>query len=204
MNRPLPLPHTLRRCGWCVPLILLLMMGCRSPEPTYVTLEPLPPQTQRHSEAAGPVAVGELRLPPEVDRQRLVTRKGTHRVDPAPSARWAAPLEELVRSALRNNLADRLPAEAVAGPAQRLDRDAYVVTVAFETFSCDAEGGASLDATWRLLDAEGRSLVTRTAAIRTPAAGDAPRDAARAMSTALAELADRIATEIAARADDPQ
>ena len=151
----------------------MLLPGCRSPEPTFVTIDPVSSGADRGAVLATPIAIGEITLPPEADRRSLIIRRDTSRVALDPVARWAAPLDEIVKSALRANLVQRLPTGSVLGPAQPLDAtEANVLTLAMQTFSADAEGRVRLDATWRLLNADGESLLTREQSIETPAAGE--------------------------------
>lgn len=173
---------------------ILLIAGCRSPEPTFITLQPLPPASEFVKTASTPIAVGEVTLPTEVDRKSLVFRHESNRLEIDPTARWGAPFDELVRETLWENLNDRLPAGDVLAPSRTLDTiDADVLTVVFETFSADARGDVHLDATWRLLDPAGETLLVRNVSLKTSAGSDTPSEIARAMSEALRHFTDRIA-----------
>ena len=194
----------LPRWGFAAVVAVALTAGCQSPEPTFVTLDAVPPTSAPPEAIATPIAVGEVDLPPEVDRKSLVVRHGSSRVEIDPTVRWAAPLQELLRQTLRDTLADRLPAGAVIGPSQRLDATGgKVLTVVFETFSVDAEGGVELAATWRLLNRDGESLLTRNESLETKAKSPSPQDIARAMSEALGALVDRMVQAFAKQSTDP-
>ncbi|MFW6335869.1 MAG: PqiC family protein [Phycisphaeraceae bacterium] len=188
----------LPRWGFAAVAAAVLLTGCRSPEPTFLTLDAMPPTSAPPEAIATAIAVGEVTLPPEVDRRSVVIRRGSSGVEVDPTLRWAAPLDELVRTTLRDNLTDRLPADSVLGPSQPLDATGgKVLTVVFETFSVDAEGGAELVATWRLLNRAGESLMTRKEQFKIRSKNQTPQDMASAVSQALGMLADRIAQELA-------
>jgi uncharacterized lipoprotein YmbA len=112
-------------------------------------------------------------------------------------ARWSAPLGDLARDALAQDLADRLPGVAILPGRSNAPAGALDLTV--EILSLRHAGRAfELDATVELVDAHSGAIVDQqhvrlsAAAERTDATAEA-----EALSRLLAALADRISPRIA-------
>jgi uncharacterized lipoprotein YmbA len=132
------------------------------------------------------IRVARVTLPGEVDRAELVQRIDANRLRLAEEDRWAAPLAEMVRRTLTDDLRSRVP--AASGEPDALSVD-------IEEFIGDANCSVSLRATWSLTRAGAHQPATHGyEAIRTDASGACTVGAIPdAMSRALGELSNRIA-----------
>jgi uncharacterized lipoprotein YmbA len=175
-------------------LALLLLAGCALVNARYYALVAVP----GHRVAAGgpPVAVEAVRLPDALDRPEVVRRVAAS-VDTSERDRWAAPLAELMRRVLGEDLTVRLPPGMVAPPGPA-GADTRRLIVDVEDFAADAEGHVVLAAAWTLLGAEvaPSPALRGTERIEIDGAPGYPAQAA-GMSRALGELADRIAAAVA-------
>ncbi len=194
---------------------LLLLAGCAtpgggSPAPRYFLLEvpaaiaPLP------GARAFDLALGPVRIAEYLDQPHVVARAPGGEVTRYERARWAMPLGANLSDVLRGTLERLLPgtrtvAYPAAQPAPVSHRIALEVLRLDGTPAVDADGAATLVASWRILDADGATLAwpeartTLSAAVR-------GRDAAAlvAAETALAgELATRIAQALLALSPAP-
>ena len=173
------------------------LAGCAGAPTRIHTLEPSP------GEAAGRWArpafrVDAVHIPPAFDRPELVRREGPYTVALSDRDRWAAPLGELVRRALTQDLASRLPAGAVIFPDAPKPPVAAGLVVDILTLSSGPDG-VRMQASWTWLapraDAALPAAVVapRSVTLTTPSRGEAPEALAPELSELLAKLADAIA-----------
>jgi uncharacterized lipoprotein YmbA len=144
------------------------------------------------------VQLGPVTLAPELDRPELVTRSSPNRVHVADFERWAAPLADQVRRVLSDDLAARLPpgqiidtAEPAGGEPRR------TLSIAIDEFYGDDACAVSLRAGWSLSGPNAGSL-HGTEQLHIPGSAPCGDQLPAAMSRALAALAERLATVIAA------
>jgi hypothetical protein len=183
--------------------MLCVLAGCGASPPThYYTLQatvpevaPLPSVPELHDQV--PLRLEPVVIPPELDRLELVVRSGRYRVKIEDSERWAAPLDDQIRRALSDDLAQRLPAHAMADynePAGNQPR--RLLTVAIGEFYADESCAVSLRADWTL-KGPGASVDRGSLQLQQPAS--LPCDSGAmpaAMSMAVGSLADRLAQSI--------
>lgn len=181
--------------------ILLLLAGCAAAKPmTYLSLAPVPgaPVT---AAAGKPITVAHVEMPPSIDRLALTTESGPSTLDLDPNATWAAPLGEMATQVLAQDLASRLPGSTVLMPGEAIPAGgARVVRVDVLRFLPINEPGSEkvvLDANWQMLSPGGAVLHGNQARIEVPSGPGAAAEA-EAMSTALGQLADRIAAALGA------
>lgn len=185
------------RARW---LLLVSLCGCSSSPPTsFYMLEPVAPEAGVVEAGGGPIAVGRVTLPPELERDELVRWEGAHSLDVASTERWAAPLATLVRRTLALDLAARLPDELVRVPGQPgVDSAARYVVVSFAAFDAGPDGEVAIGARWCLTGDEAEEpLLVRDEELVVAAASTSGADVAAALSAGLGELADRIAAALA-------
>ncbi len=145
-----------------------------------------------------PIALDALHLPELLDRLEIVRAGEGNRVEISDRDRWAAPLDEMARRVLAQDLAARLPENALIPAEARSGAPVRHLVVNLDEFAADAAGHVVLDGNWALLAGTAREPALRRherIVIDRPAR-DAAEEAA-AMSLALDELADRIAAAIA-------
>jgi uncharacterized lipoprotein YmbA len=120
-------------------------VGCTSAPVRYHTLTPAPDQTWPGSQTALAIDVRVSHTPPQLNRSELMVRTGQTEVTLLDNERWASPLKDEIKEAVRLELQRRL---ARMG---RL-RSAFTrVTLDIDVQRLEAELGryALLDAAWR-------------------------------------------------------
>ncbi len=171
---------------------LLLLAACASSPPTrFYTLSDTSPATPAPP-GVGLITLDRVTIPGEIDRPELVRRTGSNRVTLSDEDRWAAPLDEIIRRVLTDDIARRVPSP-VAGQQ-------YGVSLDVHEFYGDAACNVTLRAVWT----PRRTAATSAAPappvneeIRTPSSGACPATLPQTMSLALGELSDRIVATVA-------
>jgi uncharacterized protein len=186
-------------------LVLCLMLsGCiGSPRTHFYTLDPVPPSNPAPAANAMRshrlIMVGQVQLPPALDRLSLVTRTGPDQLSVSDENRWAAPLDDTVRRTLAADLAARLPPSRVLAPGDPIPAGGVrTLTVDVQDFIADQhQQEVTLNARWALLDGTPpHPVLTQREAITTKANSPSVTDDVAAMSRALGILADRIAARL--------
>jgi hypothetical protein len=180
-----------------------LLAACQSTPPThYFALTAIAPTAPRASmPTQNPIRVERVTIPEELDRLEIVRRSASNRLQIATFDLWAAPLEDMIRRVLADDLAARLPAGAIASanePAGAEPQRRLYIDV--QEFTGDAHGAVTLRAAWLLVTPNAASARgTEDVAVE---ASDGTADAlAAAMSRALAGLSERMAAALAAHVD---
>lgn len=156
--------------------------------------------------------VDAVHVPAAFDRPELVRRTDSYTVILSDNDRWAAPLGELVRRALTQDLERRLPAGAVIYPDAPKPAAARGLVVDILSVRPEA-GGVVMDASWtwiaprtpvvRSAPIGGVAVVTpppaalpsRPVHLTTSAVGGGVEAIAPELSALLGQLADRIAAD---------
>ncbi len=181
-------------------MLVVLLTGCAGPATHFYTLSSVAPARAGSAAARGcagaPVMVRHVLLPGVLDRQALVMANGPDEIGISATARWAAPLDQMIGRVLAEDLRARLPAGSVLAPGDPVPATGAVgVGVTILRFVPDGAGQVTLRADWTLFDVHGRPIGTHSQTLST--AGGAATDAAVAsMSRLLAELADHIAAAL--------
>lgn len=179
-------------------LLLLMLASCgSSPTTRFFALEPVAGRSPGAAPALAPVGVDDVHLPALLDRLDIVRQGSQGRVLISDRDKWGAPLDEMTRRVLAQDLASRLPPGSVVlpGAAQGQLQKAAIVIDAQE-FDGDGAGNVVLEADWTLLTGSPRKAVLHRHE-RIEAATAAGFDAQpQAMSRALGLLADRIAAAL--------
>ena len=183
--------------GAALAILTLALCGCGSyPLPTlYVLGERAAPTPGVVSRTGLPVIeLKTVTVPDDLDSTDIIRREGANRAIASPTGQWKDRLSVAVTSALAADLRRRLPDVVVetagdSAPARRL-----VVDV--ESFEIGSDGVCSLTARWSLAgpDAKAAPISEKGAFVETSSGTD---DAvAAAMTSAIDELAARIAATI--------
>lgn len=138
-----------------------------------------------------------MHIPPAYDRPEVVRRTGPYTVTLSDRDRWAAPLGDLVRRTLTQDLAARLPPGAVIFPDAPKPAQAEGLVVDILSIASGPEGVVMETSwTWMPPRTPGAASPTprppRNARLTTPRLGDAPEVLAPELSALLARLADAI------------
>jgi uncharacterized protein len=175
-------------------LLALMVVGCgSSPATRYYTLDPV--HGTQVAFTGAPIQLGHVELPATLDRQSIVTHAAGNRLEISEQDRWAAPLDELVRRALAENLRDRLPRGIVIAAGDPTPPGTRTLVVNVQRFMPDASGKVVLDVDWTVQYA-GKFGVPRHLSMQTELDGQGGEAVADAMSRALGQLADDIVRQM--------
>jgi uncharacterized lipoprotein YmbA len=83
-------------------------VGCTSAPIRYYTLTPMPDQTSPASETTFAIDVRVVHTPPQLNRAELIVRTGPTEVMLLENERWASPVNDEIKGALRLELQRRL------------------------------------------------------------------------------------------------
>ena len=177
----------------------LLLASCGHSAPTrFYTLDPRPPAASApRVSGTRPVRILAVRVPPMLDRLEVARQIQPAVVQVDDLARWSAPLGDLARDALAQDLAERLPGLEILPARSGAPDGTRDVTVEILSLR-HADRAFDLDATVEIADATSGAIVDQqhvrlSAAVeRTDAAAEA-----EALSRLLAVLADRISPGLA-------
>jgi hypothetical protein len=98
-----------------------------------------------------PVWIATVIVPKTLDRTQLVRRASANRLDVSENNHWAAPLDDMARRVLSQDLATRLPEGMVIQPGEPLPSGRLRrIAVDLSTFESDLEGHVVLNAQWTL------------------------------------------------------
>jgi uncharacterized lipoprotein YmbA len=183
----------MRRAFLLAPLVLALGACGSSPKTQFYTLDPVggAPTTAHGT----PLQIGHVDLPGALDRQSIVTHAAGNRVDISDQDRWAAPLDELVRRALTEDMRTRLPHGTVLTAGDTAPPGTRTLKLNVQQFMPDTSGDVVLDADWGL-EHSGKTGTPRHASIQTRMDGHGGEAIANAMSRALGQLADDIVQQM--------
>ncbi len=177
---------------------LSLLAGCAQSPPTrFFTLDALAPSAP--STAAGPlIRVDHVTVPAVMDRPEMVREQGGERLKVDDFSHWGAPLGDLMRAALVEDLTARSPTGRVlpAGSPKVSDEADIVVEVAAVH---ERPGAVVLEVNWTMIEpssgAPGQAPIAslaRHASIEAPLNGASQQAFADALSHATATLSDHI------------
>jgi len=119
-------------------------VGCTSAPVRYYTLTPPPDRTLPASETTLAIDVRVVHTPPQLNRAELMVRTGPTEVTLLENERWASPVNDEIKDALRLELQRRL------GRTTGLRRDFAKLTLDIDVQHLEAELGryALLEASW--------------------------------------------------------
>jgi len=197
---PLPLQ-------FCVLLGVLLLTGCaKAPPPTLYLLDTQAPAQLPGLEQGIVVGVGPIETSRYLDRNQIVTRSDTPKLEAAGRHQWAEPLKAGVSRVLLVNLGLALDSNRIYELPMRRRRPLdYQVPIDVLRFDGVLGREVILSVRWTLLSGDGdETLLSRVSRIIEPAAGLSVEAFVAAQSRALAKLAREIADGIQAQTDRGQ
>jgi uncharacterized protein len=182
-------------------LAALMLASCgSSPKTHYFTLSRVPAGQERAAPIGTPVTVASVHVPQSLDRSEMVRANGDNTVEISDQERWTAPLGEMARRVLSEDLAARLPHDKVVLPDAPAPPQTAQIVVSLAEFGSDPNGKVALAGSWSLLDGErGKLLLRRDVALQAAAKGPGGNGQAAAMSELLGELASNIAKTLSER-----
>jgi uncharacterized protein len=180
-------------------LLIALIGGCASSPPTqFYTLAPAPPQERTLHASVGPIQVAPVHMPAVLERQEIVSETGPSQIVLSNRHRWGAPLAEMTRRTLTQDLLQRLPTDQVVLPEQPAPPDTRQLVVDVLRFQPDATGRVVLEGSWSLVPPGSESpSLTRNISLSEQANATSYADEVQAMSRVLGKLADDIVSALA-------
>jgi uncharacterized protein len=97
--------------------LVSVAVGCTSAPVRYYTLTPPPDRTLPATETTLPIDVRVVHTPPQLNRAELMVRTGPTEVTLLENERWASPVSDEIKDALRLELQHRLGRIAELRPA---------------------------------------------------------------------------------------
>jgi uncharacterized lipoprotein YmbA len=124
--------------------LVSVSVGCTSAPVRYYTLTPPPAKALPASQATLAIDVRVVRIPPQLNRSELMVRTGPTEVTILENERWASPVNDEIKDALRLELQRRLDRMAGLRPASAK------LTLDIDVQHLDAELGryVLLEASW--------------------------------------------------------
>ena len=181
-------------------LIAGTLAACSSSPPSHyyvLSAQSDPAAVRRIGHPGQTATVGAVKLPGALDRPQIARRLGPNQLEYAESERWAGPIDDMTRRVLSTDLRTRLPASTTMIADDSPTPADMTIAIEMSRFDADKEGRVALDASWEILDKNGKVVgVPRQQKIVEPVIGPDAAAVAAAMSRALAGLADNIAAGI--------
>lgn len=179
-------------------LSLAVLAACGRSAPTqFYTLRAMPPASAIQAAPTVPIRIARVEVPGTLDRPEIVREHANNQVKVDDLSQWSAPLGQLMRTTLIEDLIKRLPNGRVVPtdapkPAATVDVSVEIVAV-HETV-----GTLSIDVTWTQTRPSGEAGATtvQTLSLSAPLADRSNAAYAEALSQAMAQLADAIAARL--------
>jgi len=193
---------TMRTLGGAI-LAGVAVSACAGAQTKFYTLDAAPAATLISVDYAGPpVRVDAVHIPPSLDRPELVRETSQNRFTVSDNDHWAAPLGELLRRVLTQDLAARLPNGKIIFPDAPKPIGAGGVVVDILDITPSA-GIVTMDVSWTVLtpsakpaEASRPQVLQHAIRLTTPAGGGVSSDASE-LSALTDQLAGRIAASLA-------
>jgi uncharacterized lipoprotein YmbA len=171
--------------------------GCRSASTRIYTLEPAAPASRIDLYRAPALRVDTLNVPASWDRIEILKLSAAGTLQIRDFDHWAAPLAQMARQTLSEDLDQRLPSGSVVYPRLPKPSGALGVSVDVLEFS-RVDSHASMRASWIIVPSGDPQGTKRSAAeLRSSMTSEDPAAVAHAWSDLIGQLADRIAADAA-------
>jgi len=172
-----------------------LPAACSSPNPSLYVLAAIPGEPS--SGAPRIIQLRAIAVPHYLERSQIVRSSEGYRMDVLSNDWWGEPLDSMISRILIQELNQRLPASTVYGDSGAISTPAdATVEINLQRFDLDRDGSVLLSAQ---IAVEGRRPATRSVPLTVHPADSTTRALVAAMSSAVAQLADAIATMLAGR-----
>jgi len=172
----------------------LIIAACASSPPVrYFVLDPVPTTAEVPVMAGPPVQIVAVRLPATLDRRQMVREDSPNKLVISNENRWGAPLPDMTRRVLSQDLLLRLAAGQTVLPEEPAPNGTNSVAVEILQFGV-AGGNIVLDGSWSMTHGgEDAASLRRSFHLSHPASNTDYAQDAHVMSTLLASLADSMA-----------
>jgi uncharacterized protein len=175
-------------------IALCLLAGCAmSPASKFYTLSAVSVVEQSSNGAQVAIAIDPVTVPELVDRSQIVTRLDANRVSIDEFARWAEPLKSQISRVLAADLGQFIPGAMVSTYPQRVDDNAYRVSVDVQGFDASTNGAVTPAVIWSVRAPNRGERMSGRSVVHETADGPGYDALVRAHSRALASVASDIA-----------
>jgi uncharacterized protein len=169
--------------------------GCRSASTRIYSLRPAAPASHIDVYHAPALRVDTLNVPASWDRIEILKLSATGTLQISDFDHWAAPLAQMARQALSDDLDQQLPSGSVIYPRLPKPSGALGVNVDILDFNIVASQ-ASMRASWIIAPSGDAPGAKRSAAeLHSSMSSEDPAAVAHAWSDLIGQLADRIAAD---------
>jgi uncharacterized protein len=175
----------------------LILCACSSSPTKIYNIDAVSPATRTNTYSAPPLRIDTLNIPASWDRIEILTVSATGALEIHDFDHWSAPLAQIARQALSNDLDRRLPPGSVIYPRLSKSSGALGVNVDILEFSV-AGSQAVMRASWWVVPIDGMANAKRSAtSLNTSLSSAEAAAVARAWGELLGQLADHIAADAA-------
>jgi uncharacterized lipoprotein YmbA len=190
--------NNVRRTWWVVGCAVAVALGgCRSAPTRIYTLEPSAPASHIDVYHSPALRIDTLTVPASWDRIEILKRSAAGTLQLSDFDHWAAPLAQMARQTLSDDLDQRLPSGSVIYPRLPKPSGALGVNVDILEFNIVASQ-ASMRVSWIIVPFGDAQSAKRSAAeLRSSMSSEDPAAVAQAWSDLIGKLADRIAAAAA-------
>jgi uncharacterized lipoprotein YmbA len=171
--------------------------ACHSAPTRIYGLDPVAPATRIAAYQAPALRIDTLNVPAGWDRTEILELAADGKLQLSDFDHWSAPLAQIARQTLSDDLDQRLPPGSVIYPRLPKPVEALGIDVDILEFSLSASQ-ASMQASWLIVPALGAQSTKRNvASLHGALTSTAPAAVARAWSELIGQLADHIAADAA-------
>jgi uncharacterized lipoprotein YmbA len=182
-----------------IALAAIVVTGCaHSPPVQYFTLNAAAAVAPVNGNVR-PLQLTAVHIPPELDRQEVIVGVSGSRLIVDDNSRWGAPLADIIRRALSQDLLLRLPSGALVLPDTPAPAGTRSLVVTLVQANTDADRQMTLQASWAIVEGSNATRNSPRFATLTATVGTA--DTAAQVAT-LSRLLGRLADLIAASATE--
>ncbi|HEY6455858.1 MAG TPA: PqiC family protein [Steroidobacteraceae bacterium] len=193
MSRPKAWTGCLVRVLWLGLSGFVTLDGCASSPPVqYFALEPIAAGGPRIAPRLTIIQVAQVHLPPTLDQKQMVRHTGPYTLQISDQHRWSAPLDEMIRRVLSQDLIEMLPPHSVVLPNEPVPSATRKIVVNVLEFAPDAAGTIQFKGTWSLIGT-GQPPQSRYVALSEAADAKDTADQVKGMSRILSRLAMQMA-----------
>ena len=177
---------------------MLSLVACaRSPNTQFYLLEAVRPSPPTGHFVASPVQLRAVHIPAVLDRVELVSALPGGRLRIDQFRQWGAPMADMIRSTLSQDLTERLPAGMVVPAQSPAPPGSRGIVVDVLEFQPEADGSVVLNAAWTLPGAgPSHPPLYEQRRLQQHGVGSSASDRVEAMDRLLGELADALAQSV--------
>jgi uncharacterized lipoprotein YmbA len=177
--------------------VALTLGACHSAPTRIYNLDPAVPATRLDTYQAPALRIDTLNVPASWDRIEILGLTADGKLQIGDFDHWSAPLAQIARQTLSDDLDQRLPSGSVIYPRLPKSNGALGIDVDILEFTVVASQ-ASMRASWLIVPSVGSQSAKRSvASLQGSMTSTEPAAVAHAWSELIGQLADRIAADAA-------